>query len=171
MGPDEYDALIADPDAYFRRALLPRFGSAFAPLAKLAPFSDMTEAASMPSTTSSPSPTRLWSKGRAEAGRSRARVPRLDAGDGGGGCRRGGSSRAYQPEVGGAAKAPYDVLADTLRGTKGIMIDRFRQPEKILAAAERFVPLMIDLGVRQAARAEAPLISLLAAQGRRQLHV
>ena len=50
------------------------------------------------------------------------------------------------------------MLADTLRGTKGIMIDRFRQPEKILEAAERFVPLMIDLGVRQAARAEAPLI-------------
>ena len=48
MGPDEYDALIADPEAYFRRALLPRFGSAFAPLAGLAPFSDMMEAASMP---------------------------------------------------------------------------------------------------------------------------
>ena len=48
MRPDEYEALVADPDAYFRRALLPRFGSAFAPLAKLAPFSDTTEAASMP---------------------------------------------------------------------------------------------------------------------------
>ena len=38
------------------------------------------------------------------------------------------------------------------------MIDRFRRPDKILEAAERLVPLMIDLGVRQAARAEAPLI-------------
>jgi len=38
------------------------------------------------------------------------------------------------------------------------MMDRFRQPDKILEAAERFVPLMIDLGVRQAARAQAPLI-------------
>ena len=43
------------------------------------------------------------------------------------------------------------MLADTLRGTKGIMIDRFRRPDKILAAAERFVPLMIDFCVRQAA--------------------
>ena len=60
--------------------------------------------------------------------------------------------------MGGSAKAPYDVLADTLRGTKGIMIDRFRQPDKILEAAERFVPLMIDLCVRQAARAESPLV-------------
>ncbi len=30
MGADEYDALIANPDGYFRRTLLPRFGSTFA---------------------------------------------------------------------------------------------------------------------------------------------
>jgi uroporphyrinogen-III decarboxylase len=62
------------------------------------------------------------------------------------------------PEWGGSVKAPYDVLADTLRGTKGIMIDRFRQPDKILEAAERFVPLQIDLGVRQASYAETPIV-------------
>ncbi len=62
------------------------------------------------------------------------------------------------PEWSCSAKAPYDVLADTLRGTKGIMIDRFRQPEKILSASERFVPLMIDQCVRQAAWAESPLV-------------
>ncbi len=33
MKPDEYDALLADPEGYFRRSLLPRFGTAFAPLA------------------------------------------------------------------------------------------------------------------------------------------
>jgi hypothetical protein len=27
--------------------------------------------------------------------------------------------------AGGLAKAPYDILADTLRGTRGIMVDRF----------------------------------------------
>ena len=48
MKAEEYDALIADPENYFRRALLPRFGSAFATLAALGPFSDLMEAASMP---------------------------------------------------------------------------------------------------------------------------
>jgi uroporphyrinogen-III decarboxylase len=38
------------------------------------------------------------------------------------------------------------------------MLDRFRRPEKILAAVERFAPLMVDLGVRQGARAESPVI-------------
>jgi hypothetical protein len=53
------------------------------------------------------------------------------------------------PELGGSAKAPCDILADTLRGTKGIMIDRFRRPDKILEATERLVPLTIDYAVRQ----------------------
>ena len=48
MREDEYDALLADPEGFFRRALLPRFGSAFAPLAALPPFTDFMEAAAMP---------------------------------------------------------------------------------------------------------------------------
>ena len=47
MGEDEYDALIADPEAFFRRTLLPRFGSAFGSLAGLSPFTDMMEATTM----------------------------------------------------------------------------------------------------------------------------
>ena len=51
------------------------------------------------------------------------------------------------------------------------MTDRFRQPDKILEAAERLVPLMIDLGVRQARPRRGSADRLLAAQGRRRLHV
>ena len=156
MGPDDYDALIADPESYFRRALLPRFGSAFAPLATIGPFSDMMEAASMPfSILPFADPALVEGVQRlAEAAReSFAWVRATGAADAEVAARLG-----IPPEMGGSAKAPYDILADTLRGTRGIMMDRFRQPDKILEAAERFVPLMIDLGVRQAARAQAPLI-------------
>jgi uroporphyrinogen-III decarboxylase len=45
-----------------------------------------------------------------------------------------------------------------VRGTKGIVMDRFRQPEKIIEAAERFVSLQIDSAVRQMAVADCPLI-------------
>ncbi len=48
MKADEYDALLADPEGYFRRSLLPRFGGAFAPLATMPPFTDFMEAAAMP---------------------------------------------------------------------------------------------------------------------------
>ena len=157
MKADEYDALIADPEGYFRRALLPRFGSAFAPLAGLAPFSDIMEAASMPfNILPFADPAVVEGVQRlAEAARESFSVP-----EGAWALRTPTRlvGLGMPPELGGSAKAPYDTLADTLRGTKGIMIDRFRRPDKILEAAERLVPLMIDLGVRQAARAEAPLI-------------
>ena len=45
------------------------------------------------------------------------------------------------------------------------MIDRFRRPEKILEASERLVPLVIDWGVRQASRADAPLIIFVLHKG------
>jgi uroporphyrinogen-III decarboxylase len=63
------------------------------------------------------------------------------------------------------AKAPYDVLADTLRGTRGIIMDRFRQPDKIVEAAERLTPLMIDWAVGQAAVSDAPLVIFVLHKG------
>jgi uroporphyrinogen-III decarboxylase len=156
MKPNEYDALIADPEGYFRRALLPRFGSAFAGLSGLGPFSDLMEAASMPFNIlpfANPAVLEGVQKLAEAARESFAWLGATGAADADAAGRLG-----IPPEMGGSAKAPYDILADTLRGTKGIMIDRFRQPEMILLAAERFVPLMIDFSVRQAARAQAPLI-------------
>ncbi len=55
-------------------------------------------------------------------------------------------------------KAPYDFLADTMRGTRGIVKDRYRRPERILAAAERSVPLQIAAAMRQTAVADSPLV-------------
>jgi uroporphyrinogen-III decarboxylase len=49
--------------------------------------------------------------------------------------------------AGGVAKAPFDILADTLRGTRGIMIDMYRRPEMVLKAIERITPLYIKQGV------------------------
>jgi hypothetical protein len=49
--------------------------------------------------------------------------------------------------VGGVTKAPFDILGDTLRGTKGIMTDMYRQPDKLLEALERVTPLAIKIGL------------------------
>jgi uroporphyrinogen-III decarboxylase len=47
----------------------------------------------------------------------------------------------------GFSKAPFDTLSDTLRGTKGIMLDIYRQPDKLLEAMDVLTPLMIKLGI------------------------
>ena len=60
--------------------------------------------------------------------------------------------------LGGFTKAPFDTIGDTMRGTRGIMMDKFRQPDKLIAAMERFVPLAIDMGVRTAGLGHHPIV-------------
>ena len=156
MKAEDYGALIADPEGYFRRSLLPRFGTAFGPLAAMPPFTDFMEAAAMPYNVlgfGAPGLVEGMQQLATVAGECSAWLKVTNAASADVAGRLG-----IPVEWTGSAKAPYDVLADTLRGTKGIMIDRFRQPDKILAAAERFVPLMIDMCVRQGAWSQSPLI-------------
>lgn len=59
---------------------------------------------------------------------------------------------------GGGTKAPFDTLGDTLRGTRGIMLDIHRQPEKLLRAMEVFTPLMIKMGADAAKANGNPIV-------------
>jgi hypothetical protein len=59
---------------------------------------------------------------------------------------------------GGMAGAPFDTLADMLRGTQGISIDMFRQPEKIVEYVETITPQMIDSAIKSADKLDCPVI-------------
>ena len=43
------------------------------------------------------------------------------------------------------SQAPFDLISDYLRGMKGSMLDMYRQPDKVLEACEKVLPLMIEL--------------------------
>ena len=158
MKADEYEALIADPSAYFMRAFLPRIAEAFEPLAALDPFTDILEAPGLPYSLIPFAGPAVVDGVRRLAAAAQAMLEYLDAYE--------AMSRDLTARLGlplfwsGLVKAPYDILADTLRGTRGIIRDRYRQPEKILAATERFVPLQIDAAVRQMADADSPLVCI-----------
>ncbi|MBC7248644.1 MAG: uroporphyrinogen decarboxylase [Anaerolineae bacterium] len=47
------------------------------------------------------------------------------------------------------AVAPFDAIGDTLRSTRGIMIDMYRRPDELIAACEKYVPLMIESTLAQ----------------------
>jgi uroporphyrinogen-III decarboxylase len=156
MRADEYDALIADPSAYFRRTMLPRIASGFEPLAALNPFSDFTEGAGLPFGILPFADPAVLEGVRRLTAAAQATLEYLEVVTE---ANREVAGRLGLPVLAsGTVKAPYDVLGDTLRGTNGIIMDRFRQPAKILEAAERLVPLQIDLGLRQKASADSPLI-------------
>lgn len=163
MKADEYDALIADPSDYFRRVFLPRIGSAFAPLAGLESFANIMEASMIPANILPFAEPGLLEGMRRLADAAQESLRYLTVV---GAANADAAARLGIPALAaGLAKAPYDVLADTLRGTKGIAVDRFRQPEKILMAMERLTPLMIDWAISQAAHADAPIIIFVLHKG------
>jgi uroporphyrinogen-III decarboxylase len=70
---------------------------------------------------------------------------------------REATAAGYPSLFGGQAHAPFDILADTLRGTKGIAMDMYRQPEKVLAAMEKLTPMNIACAAERANRSGAPI--------------
>lgn len=50
----------------------------------------------------------------------------------------------FPPFVDGFALAPYDVIADNLRGMRGIMTDLFKHPDELLQACDSVLRVMLD---------------------------
>lgn len=57
----------------------------------------------------------------------------------------------------GFGAAPFDVLGDTLRGTRGVMMDLYRCPDKVLNACEKILELS---GIPDIPMGEPPLIMM-----------
>jgi hypothetical protein len=55
--------------------------------------------------------------------------------------------KGYPAFSGGFTKAPFDVIGDTLRGTKEVLMDMYRHPDELMEACERITPFMIKSGV------------------------
>lgn len=45
--------------------------------------------------------------------------------------------------------APFDLIGDTMRGLRGVLMDMYRQPDKLLAAIDEVTPLMTDGAINQ----------------------
>jgi uroporphyrinogen-III decarboxylase len=156
MRADEYKLLINDPSDFFLRNYFPRVFGPLGPLAMLGPLTNILE---LPSVGPAMIPFGLPHVQEAlrkllEAGR--AAFEWIEA------CRAIDretiSTLGLAGLMGGFTKAPFDIVGDTLRGTRAIMLDKFRQPKSVLAAVERFVPLAIDAGVHSAKNSRSPVV-------------
>jgi uroporphyrinogen-III decarboxylase len=54
--------------------------------------------------------------------------------------------------------APYDLIGDMLRGTKGIMMDMYKRPDKLKEAMERLVPIAVNESIGMANTSGSPVI-------------
>jgi len=156
MKADEYQQLINDPSDFFLRSYFPRIFGRLSGLAALPSFTDVLE---LPSVGAAMIPF-----GR--PGVQEALQKLLEAG------RTAiewiGACHAIDQEmlstlgvpglIGGFTKAPFDIIGDTLRGTRAIMLDKFRQPNAVLETVERLVPLAVDAGVNSARHSRVPVV-------------
>ena len=155
MKADEYDAFIQDPSGFFRSVYLPRIFGALDPLKQLAPLTNIIE---LPFTGGNILPYGLPDvqdaiKALMEAGSEALKwAGVLGAFD------KEMAEKGFPNFFGGASKAPYDTIGDTLRGTKGIMLDLYRQPDKLLKALEVTTPLMVNMGVSMAKMNGNPIV-------------
>lgn len=145
MPAEEYDHFIEDPTDWIIRKYWPRVCGALEPLNKIGPLKEIISyAVGIPF-------------GFAFFGTEEGRQV-LDA------VKKAGEAslraltyaqkygqeiakRGFPTMMGGGTQAPFDTLGDFFRGTRGIMMDMYRRPEKLLKALEVLTPWMIQMGI------------------------
>jgi len=116
MRPDEYDQLIEDPTGYLFNVWLPRVSADVSPIGEPTSYRNNLSflkggMAMMKYFTAFGNQNALL---RSESGTVSA--------------------------ISGILKAPFDILADKLRGYIGLTMDLFERPDKVLAACEALTP-------------------------------
>ena len=155
MKAEEYDLLIADPSFYFRNFYLPRVFGALDGFKMLSPLTGILEiyGVAFNFIPYALPPVQNTYKTLFEAG-----AVALEWAGVMGGMDVELATLGYPNILAGFTKAPFDTIGDTLRGTKGIMLDIFRRPEKLLEAMEAITPIMINMGIGSAQATGNPLI-------------
>ena len=155
MAAGEYDLLLMDPSFYFSNFYLPRVFGALEGFKMLVPLTSNLEMYGLAFNfiPYALPPVQGSFQALFEAGAEALKWAIAMGGSNG-----ELTTLGFPNILGGFTKAPFDVIGDTLRGTKGIMLDIYRQPDKLLAAMNALVPIMIGMGVGAAQQTGNPLI-------------
>lgn len=153
MTADEYQDFIADPTAFWLKTYLPRAYGALAPMAMLPDFpriSESVDTIDLLIPFGAPPFQEMLQK-MMEAGNELMKI----LGEVGQTAAMV-AAEGYPSMGSNIVKTPFDYLGDTLRGTKGILMDMFRHPKDLQAACEAYVPLLVKSIVGASDRTGAP---------------
>lgn len=155
MKADEYDALIRDPSDFWLRTYLPRVFGAFKAFTQLPPLTSFEEIAIQPLVPFGLPDVQAGFQALLKAGRESLKWVAVA-----GAVARQAIAEGMPGIMSGLAKAPFDTLGDTLRGTRGIMTDMFQRPEKLHQAMEKIAPLTIASAKAAVENAPVPLVMM-----------
>ena len=155
MKAEEYDAFLDDPSDFVIRTYLPRIYGALEPFRMLPPLRSMmtgyatvhlTAVLARPEITNA---IETAIRAGAESARWRSIMDSLQEELTGMGFPLCSQSIAV---------APFDVIGDFLRGTRGVMLDMYRRPDKLIKATEKILPMQLQGGVFIAKRSGNPRV-------------
>jgi hypothetical protein len=153
MQPDEYDLFLKDPFDFGLRKFTPRTWGAFEPLADIPSFSSyqgLPERLMM--MCQDPKFMKLF-KAIYEASQENTKHQKVMME-----CVRESLNHGFPPLMGGVMLAPFDTIADMLRGTHGSVLDMFRQPEKLLETMEVITQRSIESTIGMVNMATSPIV-------------
>ena len=153
MQADEYDLFIKDQFDFGLRRFTPRTWGAFEPLANipsLSSYQGLPQRLMM--MCLDPSFQKMfkavWKASLEQAKFQQANVE----------CSRISLEMGYPPLMGGMMLAPFDTIADMLRGTRGSVLDMYRQPEKLLETLEVIAERSLESAVAMVNMARSPVV-------------
>ncbi|MBN2240447.1 MAG: hypothetical protein JW712_11800 [Dehalococcoidales bacterium] len=136
MKADEYDAFLADPSDFIVRVMLPRMFGFMEPLGALPPLQNIGMGISMMAPLfASPGFEKIAQKMKAAGEAQREHLEAL--GDFNGEMKSLGIPVDFQWM--GGVMPPFSGFTNSFRTWKGIAMDMFRQPDKLLAALDKML--------------------------------
>jgi hypothetical protein len=143
MLADEYDALINDPSSYLARVYSPRVFGALGSLGMLPSPIGLTELPSLALMPFAMPPLQNALQTLINVGKELATWGAFAFQF----AQRGIALGFPRSMLGTLVKAPFDYLGDTLRGTKGIMMDMYRRPDEVLEAVDVLADMTIAYAI------------------------
>lgn len=146
MTAAEYDLYLKEPNWFLLTRYMPRVAEAFAPFAEMPELSGMSNVRLMLQTRQFANKSFMAAFNRmVQAGDEAERMAE---------CDRNFAAElktlGFPLAAAANSTAPYDYFADFLRGSKGIMLDLRRNPDKLLEAMDRIIPLLISNAIEAA---------------------
>ena len=143
MSADEYDEYLYDPTDFVIRKVWPRVYDTLKPFEKLPPLQTVTDYMSVGAFSAFADPE-MQKALESMVNTGKIVQEKFDAAMT---FNQKLVELGFPGLIGGACLAPYDYIGDILRGTKGIMLDMIRIPDKLLAMIEKVYPMMLGGGM------------------------
>ncbi|MEJ2231706.1 MAG: uroporphyrinogen decarboxylase family protein, partial [Nitrospirales bacterium] len=139
MMAEEYDDFLFDPTGFLLTTIFPRIWGSLKAFESLPPVYSAYYTRMLPfaATFGNPSMIEAVSSLMKAGAESRKILERAGA------FSKRMAEQGFPPIFGSAVNAPFDYIGDYLRGTRGIMLDMYRCPDKLQKALEKVYQFML----------------------------